>query len=126
MNSNKKQHVWQLATAFLLVGLIILSVNLRETRTKLEQSNSDIRQISLFLNGEIAVEGFACGVLSEEIAHLYIGTNLRKNYSQIPKNLSGQASWQDSCRYTDISNSNKYIELFINHFQTQEHAKDSL
>jgi hypothetical protein len=120
-----KRHIWQVATIILLIGLFVLALDLRDSRKELNQSKNEFRQTSLFLNGDLAVEGYSCGVMDTKIAQKFIGKNLKKNFSQIPQNLSGQGSWQDSCRYTDSSNSNKYVELFINTYQNPNLAESA-
>lgn len=125
MRSFLKKHVKLVAFLLLLLTLLVLSVNLRDARQDLYTSNKINRQTSLFLNGELAVEGYACGVLSPSVVQEFIGNSIKKSFSQIPLNVLENISWQDSCRYVDKTTSSKYVQLFINTFQTSSQAKSA-
>jgi hypothetical protein len=115
---------------FIIFALLILILGLRldSAEKKLEIAKNNGIQINELLYGRNRAAGLSCGVLSQSKADELLGVDLNRSFVQGPDNLISSDSpdnkvfWVDSCRYLDPKNSNSYIELYINSYQTPTDA----
>lgn len=133
MKRNKKvsREVYLKTTITVLIVclLTILSV-LAFTKSDLNSVKSESKQITNILENPPGVKGRSCGVLSPNKANGITGEdNLKGQYTNAPTEARVKSEneemfyWSDSCRYSSVTNSNVYVELFIETYSSVMSAK---
>lgn len=117
-----------LVFVIIILGLIVIRY---DAHNKAHQENN--RQVNnLLYNFEEGIQGQACGIFSQSEAEAIIGAEAtkddmksRQGFNRIDNN-NKTVDWSDSCVYQDKTDSNKYVELYINTYQTQTEASDRM
>jgi hypothetical protein len=115
----------------LSISIVLLGFQITSQRKDIEEYEDLKYQQDTLLFGENRVAGFTCGALNMLKAEEILNTDrVISNYSQGPTDRIGLDNkitdnlyWSDSCRYIDELDSSKYVELYIDTFQTEFEAK---
>ena len=106
------------------VTTAILAVQVTTYRADYNDAKDTGDQITTLLSGDGAVRGYSCGVLNVELAAEILGVSVGQDFFQGPlPSDAGELYWHDICRYEDPSVSNRYVELFVDTYQSKELAQ---
>jgi hypothetical protein len=127
--SNRKSIIKTIKILTLASLFIILGFKLDNAQKELQIAKSNGIQINNLLYGKNKTPGLSCGILSNSKAEELLGVDLNRSFIQGPDNLVSASNpynnvfWTDSCRYLSPNDSSKYVELFINSYQTKADAE---
>lgn len=130
---NVSKNIQVIIIVILCFLLVVLGIQVSSQNQEIENLNESNEELDILLNGPNKVRGYSCGILSEQKAKdLLESSSVKSQYGITPRYriqefLPAQEKmfWADSCRYEDNFESTKYVELYINSFQTPEDAQNA-
>lgn len=116
-----------------LVFIVFLAFKITQLQNQIDDNEVNSGQATQLLKGSRKVAGFTCGVLNEKKAKDILSVSeVEMAYEQGPANEIQVTKppletifWTDSCKYQATSNSNKYVELLVATFQTDDDARNA-
>lgn len=116
----------------LSIFIVILGFQVTSKQKTIEKYEDFKYQQDKLLFGEGRLQGYSCGVLDIKKAQEILDSkSLKSSYLQGPADEIGvnnkqteRLYWSDSCRYVDEFDSSKYVELYIDTFQTKTEAEN--
>lgn len=119
-----------------LLVIAVLVILLVESRSELRTYRDNETQFdNLFYGQSQGVKGQACVLLTENVAVELLQQPVEQNDTSSRQGAAGYGSqhdaenglyWSDSCSYVSQADSGKYVELFINTYQSTEMASEAL
>lgn len=127
------KNIHSLIIVILSVFLVVLGVRVSSQSQEIKTIENSANELDVLLRGPGKVRGYSCGVLSESRAkELLISDSLKAQFGTAPSYKVQEFTpaldnmfWADSCRYEDKFNNSKYVELYINTFQSPEDAQNA-